>query len=78
MDAPIDTILEDGDVVDKYAALSRSVLAMRADGFLGWNEYDQFKRYTGLDSSMGILQLTGVIPYAQYGKYFPSAYVEAV
>jgi hypothetical protein len=70
IDAPIDTIYDTGDVVEKYTPLARCVDIMNNDLFEGWNEFSRFKS-SGIDLESNMLELIYTMPDIKYGSYFP-------
>lgn len=75
IDAPIDTVYDTGDVLQKYDIVARNVSVVNKDIFPGWSQFDHFRRYHGINLESDILELTNVIPGAKFGEYFPSASV---
>jgi len=76
LDAPIDTIYDSGDVLTKYQIIARNVSVVNKGIFPGWNQFDHFRRYNGINLEADILELTSVIPGATFGEYFPSESVK--
>jgi len=76
LDAPIDTIYDSGDVLTKYQIIARNVSVVNKELFPGWNQFDHFRRYNGINLEADILELTNIIPGATFGEYFPSESVK--
>ena len=74
LDAPIDTILDAGNVVSKYQPLSRNASVFNNSTFPDWFQYDQFKKYCGINRESDVLETTREFKYADFGKYFPCDY----
>lgn len=72
LDSPIDTVYDTEDHLKKYDRVSRNVSVLNSSHFPGWNEFRSFKKQTGLDKDVNILELTNIIPYAEFGEYFPT------
>ena len=72
MDAPVDTIYDNGDKLNQYDRVARNVSILNSAMFPGWSEFDQFKRQSRLNESSDVLELTSMIPGAQFGSFFPS------
>lgn len=72
IDAPIDTIYETGDTVNKYQTLCRCIDITDQRIFSNWNEFGEFKRNNGIDPESNMLELIYTIPFAKYGFYFPN------
>jgi len=73
LDAPIDTIYDVDDVLNKYQIIARNVSVVNKTLFPGWVQFDHFRRYNGINLESDILELTHVVPGAKFGEYFPSA-----
>lgn len=78
IDAPIDTIYDVGDVLQKYDIIARNVSVLNGTTFPGWTQFDHFRRYNGINLVSDNLEVTNVIPGAKFGEYFPSACVKLV
>jgi hypothetical protein len=76
LDAPIDTIYEDGDKLTKYQTIARNVSVLNKVMFPNWYQFDNFRRYNGLNYESDILELTKSTIGAEFGNYFPSRYKE--
>lgn len=75
LDAPIDTIYESEDKLEKYQIIARNVSVIIKSMFPDWNQFDCFKKYTGINFESDILELTRIIPGGSFGSYFPSQVV---
>jgi hypothetical protein len=75
LDAPIDTILDEDDIVDKYQVLARNVSVFNQKMFPDWNQFDNFKKYNGIDFESDVLEVTRAMPGGEFGSYFPSSVV---
>jgi hypothetical protein len=42
--------------------------------FSGWEEFNYFRRQSGINSEADLVELISAIPGAEFGKYFPSEY----
>lgn len=71
LDAPIDTIYDTGDELQKYDVIARNV-SMRK--FSGWEEFNYFRRQSGVNNEADLIELISAMPGAEFGKYFPSEY----
>jgi len=76
MDSPIDTIFDDEDPVTKYQVLSRNVSIFNKDIFQYWVQFDNFKRYNGINLESDSLEVIRAMPGATFGNYFPSGYIQ--
>lgn len=74
IDAPLDTIYDTGDFLNKYDQICRNVSVANRDMFPDWNKFDGFKRFNGLDLEGCILELINFNPYIDFGSYFPSSF----
>ena len=74
LDAPIDTIFDSEDIVFKYQVLARNASILTNSMFPAWYQFDQFKRYNGINVQSDVLEVTKFLQYAKFGKYFPSGY----
>jgi hypothetical protein len=73
IDAPIDTIYDTGDEIKKYDVLTRNVSAVDNEMFKNWVEFDQFRRYNGLNIESNHIELTSTMPIVNFGEYFPES-----
>jgi hypothetical protein len=71
LDSPVDTILDTDDRVEKFDVLCRNASMKK---FPGWNEFNYFRKQSGINYESDLVEMTGVIPGAEFGKYFPSEY----
>jgi hypothetical protein len=71
LDAPMDTIFDTDDRIEKFCAISRNASMKK---FPGWNEFNYFRRQSGINYVSDLVKMISVIPGAEFGKYFPSAY----
>jgi len=71
LDAPIDTIYDTDDELQKYDVIARNVSMSK---FSGWEEFNYFRRQSGINSEADLVELISAIPGAEFGKYFPSEY----
>jgi hypothetical protein len=78
MDSPIDTIFDDEDPVTKYQVLSRNVSIFNKDIFQYWVQFDNFKRYNGINLESDALEVIRAMPGATFGNYFPSSYTQVL
>jgi hypothetical protein len=78
LDAPIDTIYDTGDVLGKYDVIARNIAVLDDTKFPGWEEFDKFRRQNGINLQSDYVELTNIIPGAEFGKYFPSEYVDSI
>jgi len=76
LDAPIDTIFDDEDSVEQYQILARNVSILTKEMFMKWVQFDNFKRYNGINLESDSLEVIRALPGAIFGNYFPSSYVE--
>ena len=76
LDAPIDTIYDAGDSLDKYQHIDRNVSIIDNSIFSHWNEFDNFRHFNNVHNKSTLVELTSVIPGAKFGRYFPSSYIE--
>jgi len=76
MDSPIDTIFDDEDVVEKYQILARNVSILTGNIFKHWVQFNNFKRYNGINLESDSLEAIRALPGAVFGKYFPSGYIQ--
>jgi len=74
LDAPIDTIYDEGDELEKYQVIARNVSALTNEMFPDWYQFDQFKKFNGFNYESDTLEVTKSTPGARFGKYFPSRY----
>lgn len=72
IDAPIDTIYDEGDNIEKYTQLCRCVSVINDSIFPGWNEFDGFRRFNGIDENSSIVETVSIIPNTVFGEYFPA------
>lgn len=72
LDSPIDTIYDEGDNVVKYQLLARNVSVFNKIIFPGWNQFDNFKKYNGINFESDVLEATRSIPGGNFGCYFPA------
>jgi len=72
LDAPIDTIFDAGDSLSQYQVIARNVSVLTPAMFPDWNQYNAFKKYSGLNVISDVLEVTKAMPYARFGYYFPS------
>jgi len=71
LDAPIDTLYDTDDELQKYDVIARNVSMHK---FSGWEEFNYFRRQSGVNSEADLVELISAIPGAEFGKYFPSEY----
>lgn len=71
LDAPIDTIYDTYDELQQYDIIARNVSMKK---FNGWEEFNYFRRQSGVNSEADLVELISAIPGAEFGKYFPSEY----
>ena len=76
LDAPVDTIFDTGDDLEKYQVIGRSVSALNKKSFPDWNQFDMFRRFSGLNYQSDTLELIKTIPGSKFGDYFPTRYKE--
>jgi PKD repeat protein len=74
LDSPIDTILDEGDELEKYDVIARNVSVITKNSFPEWPNFNQFKRHNRMDVESNTLELTNVIPGVEFGKFFPGSY----
>jgi len=74
LDAPIDTIFDEGDTLSQYQTIARNVSVANKTMFPGWYQFDHFRRFHGLNYQSDIVELTKTVPGAIFGDYFPSGY----
>ena len=72
LDSPIDSIYDEGDNVVKYQILARNVSVFNKIMFPDWNQFDNFKKYNGMNFESDVLEATRSIPGGNFGSYFPS------
>jgi len=72
LDAPIDTIYDEEDLLKKYQIIARNVSAINDKEFPDWNQFDQFKKFNGLSLQSNMLELTKILPGATFGEFFPN------
>jgi len=69
LDAPIDTIYDTDDKLEKFDIIARNVSMKK---FSGWEEFNYFRRQSGINLDADLLEMISAIPGAEFGKYFPS------
>jgi hypothetical protein len=74
IDSPLDTIYSEGNFIEKYAQLCRSVSVINNTIFPYWNSFDGFKRYNGIDAQSSIVEIMNINKNVGFGAYFPSEY----
>jgi len=74
LDAPIDTIFEEGDKLSKYQRIARNVSVVNKTMFPGWYQFDKFRKFHGLDYQSDLVELIKSTPGATFGDYFPNRY----
>lgn len=77
MDAPMDTIYADGDVLSQYQIICRNASVLNEELFPGWNQYRNFRRSPGINVASNIVEMIFADPSARFGEYFPNRYLEA-
>jgi len=75
LDAPIDTLYDANDKVEKYQILASNVAIVNNDIFDAWDEFDHFKLESKVHRENTMVQLVYSIPDARFGEYFPSSFV---
>lgn len=75
LDAPIDTLYDANDKVEKYQTMASNVAIVNNGMFDAWDEFDHFKLENKVHRENTMLQLVHSIPDARFGEYFPSSFV---
>lgn len=78
LDAPIDTIYYSPDTLGKYDVIARNIAVIDNSKFPGWEEFDRFRKQNGVNLQSDYVELTNIIPGAEFGKYFPSEFIDSI